>query len=529
MAQISFQNSISTRDVVGPYLFEGEYVSIIDFAEINLLFQGSLLSPGDNVVITSYLSNDRFNILKSVATTITYPLDNKLIKLEPAANFLKVQLQLNGSIINLNLSTVLRIILTGSDFLTDAQLRNTAVSIAASNGDAITVTDGGLNVNLTIGDEITVSGEVSVSNFPNIQKICATNGDALTVTNGSLNVNLGAGEDVTVKGIEPQFQFYATPATNTSAVYADGAPGVNTSGGWLFLNNGAAGGAGKINWYVYANTVDQPQTAKQIKDIKDMYMIIYQKTPTVPNIKNPFLAFYSLSDAGTNRSWYKNRFVFSNYTESASVVGNKLLYIGTDNPLIHPEITLRIRLDLDPVNSTSTLLASADETLWLATVQTSSGTGAGEYNFVFSEYGINFTEEARLPTILPIIGDKVQVNGTVSVTGVSTETTLSAINLKTPSLGQQLAGASQPVVLTALQLATLTPLTSVAVTGAYQATQPVSGTFYQATQPISGSVSVSNLPATQPVSGTFFQATQPVSGSVSVSNLPATQPVSGTF
>ncbi len=52
MAQISFQNSISTRDVVGPYLFEGEYTSIIDFAEINLLFQGSLVSPGDNVVIT---------------------------------------------------------------------------------------------------------------------------------------------------------------------------------------------------------------------------------------------------------------------------------------------------------------------------------------------------------------------------------------------------------------------------------------------------------------------------------------------
>ena len=42
MAQISFQNSVTTRDVIGPYLFEGEYVSIIDFAEINLLYQGSL-------------------------------------------------------------------------------------------------------------------------------------------------------------------------------------------------------------------------------------------------------------------------------------------------------------------------------------------------------------------------------------------------------------------------------------------------------------------------------------------------------
>ena len=82
---------------------------------------------------------------------------------------------------------------------------------------------------------------------------------------------------------------------------------------------------------------------------------------------------------------------------------------------------------------------------------------------------------------------------------------------------------------------------TVAVTGAYQATQPVSlatapttpvtGTFWQATQPISGTVtatgpltntelrltavpvSLATAPTT-PVTGTFWQATQPVSGTV---------------
>lgn len=109
------------------------------------------------------------------------------------------------------------------------------------------------------------------------------------------------------------------------------------------------------------------------------------------------------------------------------------------------------------------------------------------------------------------------------------------------TLGQALAAGSLPVVLTAAQLATLTPLSTIAVT---QSTSPwvTSVSNFPATQPVSGTVAVSNFPATQPVSGTVaatqsgtwsvgvnnFPATQPVSGTVSVSNFPATQPVSGT-
>jgi hypothetical protein len=65
------------------------------------------------------------------------------------------------------------------------------------------------------------------------------------------------------------------------------------------------------------------------------------------------------------------------------------------------------------------------------------------------------------------------VSGTVSLpTGASTSakqdtgnTSVASIDTKTPALGQALAGASVPVVLTAAQLSTLTPLATVAVTG----------------------------------------------------------------
>lgn len=173
------------------------------------------------------------------------------------------------------------------------------------------------------------------------------------------------------------------------------------------------------------------------------------------------------------------------------------------------------------------------------------------------------------------------ISGTVSLpTGASTSalqttgnSSLSSVDGKTPALGQALAAASSPVVLTAAQIITLTPLSSVSVSN-FPATQPVSGTvavssiasalpagtnaighviadtgsttavtgnvtavqatgtnlhvvvdsapttavtgtFFQATQPVSGPLTDTQLRASPvPVSGTFFQATQPISGTI---------------
>jgi hypothetical protein len=102
-------------------------------------------------------------------------------------------------------------------------------------------------------------------------------------------------------------------------------------------------------------------------------------------------------------------------------------------------------------------------------------------------------------------------------TGAATETTLAALNTKTPALGQATMANSRPVVLASNQSA-------VPVSGTFwQATQPVSGTFWQATQPVS-------IAAPVAVTGTFWQATQPVSGPLTDAQLRAAPvPISGSL
>lgn len=88
-------------------------------------------------------------------------------------------------------------------------------------------------------------------------------------------------------------------------------------------------------------------------------------------------------------------------------------------------------------------------------------------------------------------------SGNLKVT-IAGSTTTEAVNLTQVggaaiSLGQQLAASSLPVVLTAAQLTTLTPPTTVTVI------QPTAANL-NAT--VTGTVAVSNFPATQPISGT---------------------------
>ena len=89
MSQISFQNSITTRTITGPFTFTGEYVDITPYAEVNILLQGTFEAEGETYAVAAFLSNDRINTLEKVTTIITYTDLNKLIKIIPSANFLK--------------------------------------------------------------------------------------------------------------------------------------------------------------------------------------------------------------------------------------------------------------------------------------------------------------------------------------------------------------------------------------------------------------------------------------------------------
>lgn len=107
------------------------------------------------------------------------------------------------------------------------------------------------------------------------------------------------------------------------------------------------------------------------------------------------------------------------------------------------------------------------------------------------DFEANYKAAANQPIIVQLPAD------------AATQTTLAAINTKTPSLGQGAMAASTPVVIASNQSAVV-----------------VSGTFWQATQPVSGTVTANAGSGTFAVSGpltdTQLRATPvPVSGTVS--------------
>jgi len=133
---------------------------------------------------------------------------------------------------------------------------------------------------------------------------------------------------------------------------------------------------------------------------------------------------------------------------------------------------------------------------------------------------------SNFPATQPISAVSLPLpTGAATATNQTTQqVALNAIETNTsniPPLGQALATGSVPVVLTAAQLSTLTPLSIVAVT---QSTSPwvVSGTVttspdvnvHDGAGNTIGSTGTSlnvDVTNTVPVTGTFFQATQPVS------------------
>lgn len=120
------------------------------------------------------------------------------------------------------------------------------------------------------------------------------------------------------------------------------------------------------------------------------------------------------------------------------------------------------------------------------------------------------TSSVSLPVVLasdeivPISATALPLPAGASTSALQTtgNTSLASIDTKTPALGQALAAASVPVVLTAAQLTTLTPLATVTVI------QPTGTNLHTV---------VDNFPATQPVSGTVAvtQSTTPWSDNIS--------------
>lgn len=118
--------------------------------------------------------------------------------------------------------------------------------------------------------------------------------------------------------------------------------------------------------------------------------------------------------------------------------------------------------------------------------------------------GAGSTSSSTVRVVLPTDQSAIPVSqsGSWSVTlptGASTSalqttgnTSLSSIDTKTPALGQALAASSVPVVLTAAQLSTLTPLSTVAVSGISGTVSLPTGAATSALQ-TTGNTSLSSL------------------------------------
>ena len=145
MSRVSLQNSLKTQNITSPFTFIGEYVNITEFAEVNVLLQGTLALDGDYYIVSAYLSNDRLNVLEIIETNIPYPISNKLIKITPSANFIKIKLETFAlePIQNFNMSTVLKSVLPLSSITTingSVAVSNFPVTQPVSIATAVAVT-----------------------------------------------------------------------------------------------------------------------------------------------------------------------------------------------------------------------------------------------------------------------------------------------------------------------------------------------------------------------------------------------------
>ena len=161
VSRVSVINSFTTRNLPSGSILEGEYDNVIDIAEINInLTAESLLVPADGMTLEFHYSNDGVN----AAVISTAPLiteTSHFQKLQSEYNFFRIRLVLNTDVTLCSLSTIFKAMPCFEAIQT--------TTIRATNGDALTASNGALNVNLSVGEEIIVSGEVAVSNFPTIQ------------------------------------------------------------------------------------------------------------------------------------------------------------------------------------------------------------------------------------------------------------------------------------------------------------------------------------------------------------------------
>ena len=159
---VSYLNSLVQQNVVNGFSFIGVYDSCLQYAQIQVIINTTTINNDYNIIIE--YSNDQTVILYT--ENVNYcDIINNILYFTPKAKFIKVSLTANSNIDDLSINTMFKvsnvfIATVVSSISNDVLVHG---NISATNGDALTVSDGGLNVNILNGEEIIVSGSVSIA------------------------------------------------------------------------------------------------------------------------------------------------------------------------------------------------------------------------------------------------------------------------------------------------------------------------------------------------------------------------------
>jgi hypothetical protein len=201
----------------------------------------------------------------------------------------------------------------------------------------------------------------------------------LIITTDTSELFYGTGTGVEQIGAGSEHQTRYSIYDDNQAVYADGMPGTydpKARDGWYFTNTIAGQ---KINWYYYDPSVLTTTVAQFV----NTYAVV-----TIDTNKVPYFAIYTL---GTDFEWFKSKRVYAVQSPVSVTPGKYLVYTGQE-PSVYPELP-RIRL-----TETTSLSAGAfapTETIMTMTLQTESGSAAGNYKFVTHQLGFETSSTTR--------------------------------------------------------------------------------------------------------------------------------------
>ncbi len=103
---ISYLNSLTPRNVVSGFVFNGVYDDILSASQITTRITANVNTDNHYTLLIEY-SNDKVNVVSFETTTVIFDY-NKLIYFTPTSRYFKLTLTANGDINDLSIETIFK-------------------------------------------------------------------------------------------------------------------------------------------------------------------------------------------------------------------------------------------------------------------------------------------------------------------------------------------------------------------------------------------------------------------------------------